>query len=91
MNKITFALLLFTFFYVAHSVSGIDVATLITASTFQCFKTSGITFVIVRAYRSTGVLDTNAVTTLTNAKAQGLITDIYMFPCRGKNATTQVN
>ena len=33
---------------------------------------------------SYGAVDTNAITTLKSAKAAGLITDIYHFPCVGK-------
>ncbi|CAM6002220.1 unnamed protein product [Sphagnum balticum] len=71
--------------------NGIDVASAVSTTTFNCLKTNGNTFVIVRAYRSTGAIDANTVQTLRNAKSSGLATDIYMFPCRGKNATTQVN
>lgn len=73
------------------AANGIDIATATTVSTFTCLKNAGNTFAIVRAYRSPGSLDTNANTNLQNARNAGLATDVYMFPCRGKNATSQVN
>jgi hypothetical protein len=36
-------------------------------------------------------MDTHAVQSLTNMQTAGLQTDTYMFPCRGKNPTAQVN
>jgi GH25 family lysozyme M1 (1,4-beta-N-acetylmuramidase) len=73
------------------TLNGVDIATALTTNTFTCLKNSGNTFAIVRAFRSTGVLDSNANQNLNNAKSAGLSTDVYMFPCRGKNPTTQVN
>jgi len=73
------------------AVNGVDVANPMSTATFTCLKNNGHTFAIVRAYRSGGSLDTNAAANLQNARAAGLATDVYMFPCRGKNATTQVN
>lgn len=86
-NILIFASLLFTIF----AVHGVDVSQLFTTSTYSCMKTNGVSFAIIRGYCSFGGLDTHAVSNLNNAKAAGLITDIYMFPCRGKSATTQVN
>jgi hypothetical protein len=54
-------------------------------------KSNGYTFAIIRGYCSYGGPDANVVQGLKNAKAAGLITDIYMFPCRGKSATAQVD
>lgn len=53
-------------------------------------KKSGIAFASTRGYHSYGGIDANAVKSLTNIRAAGLLSDIYMFPCRGKNATAQV-
>ena len=44
----------------------------------------------MRAFRSYGAVDPYAKQVLTNAKNAGLVTDIYMFPCRSKSASTQV-
>jgi hypothetical protein len=54
-------------------------------------KSNGYSFAIIRGYCSYGGPDANVVQGLKNAKAAGLITDIYMFPCRGKSATAQVD
>lgn len=72
-------------------VLGVDVSDLFSTSTYQCFKSNGYSFAIVRAWHSYGGLDTHANQGLTNAKSAGLTTDIYMFPCRGKTATSQVD
>ena len=74
-----------------YCVLGVDVSQLFQTSTYQCMKTNGYSFAIIRGYCSFGGVDANAVHNLNNAKAAGLATDIYMFPCRGKNATLQVN
>mgnify|MGYP003683967685 CR=1 FL=1 len=67
------------------STFGVDVASKVTSSQFQCMKDSHkINYAIVRAWRSFGGIDANANETLKNAKNAGLETDIYMFPCRGK-------
>ncbi len=73
------------------AVLGVDVSQLFSTSTYQCMKSSGYTFVILRGYCSYGGVDHNAVQSLKNARAAGLITDIYMFPCRGKSAQAQVD
>lgn len=75
----------------ANCVTGLDLAGAFTVANFQCIKNAGYSFVIIRAYRSPGSMDTNANQSLTNAKSTGLSTDIYMFPCRGKSASTQVD
>jgi hypothetical protein len=72
-------------------VLGVDISQHFATSTYQCFKNSGHTFVSVRGYCSFGGVDANVVSNLNNARAAGMITDIYMFPCRGKSATAQVD
>jgi hypothetical protein len=62
-----------------------------TTSTYTCIKNAGYSYVIVRAFHSYGSIDTAATPSLTNAKSAGLATDIYMFPCRGKAANSQVD
>ena len=73
------------------AVLGVDVSQLFSTSTYQCMKSNGYEFAIIRGYCSYGGVDHNAVQGLRNAKAAGLITDIYMFPCRGKSAQAQVD
>jgi GH25 family lysozyme M1 (1,4-beta-N-acetylmuramidase) len=91
MTKLHYFLLVAVLIVQGISVNGIDIANPTSASTFTCLKNAGNTFAIIRAFRSTGVLDPNGNSNLNNARSAGLTTDVYMFPCRGKNATTQVN
>lgn len=60
----------------------------------KCFVKEGYTFLVTRAYKSYGAFDSNAVTTLVNAKNAGM-TDagVYLFPCIGttKSPQAQVN
>lgn len=70
---------------------GVDVSQLFSESTYQCMKSNNYHYAIIRGYCSYGGPDHNAVQGLKNAKAAGLATDIYMFPCRGKSATAQVD
>jgi hypothetical protein len=46
---------------------------------------------MARGYCSFGGLDHNGAQNLKNSQKVGLTTDVYMFPCRGKSATTQAN
>ena len=75
----------------AIATNGIDVSQATSTATFTCLKNLGNSFAIIRAYRSTGSLDPSASQNLQNARAAGFNTDIYMFPCRGKSPTSQVN
>lgn len=60
-------------------------------SNYTCLKGSGRDLAIIRAYHSYGAIDTDAPLNIKQSNAAGLLTDVYLFPCRGKNATTQVN
>lgn len=91
MIKVFLVILVSSLAYVARSVLGVDVSQLFSVSTYQCMKKNNYLFAIIRAYKSYGGLDSNAIAGLANAKKAGLITDIYMFPCRGKSATAQVD
>ena len=70
---------------------GVDVSQPFSTATYQCMKNNGYHFAIIRGYCSFGGPDSHAVTSLQNARAAGLITDIYMFPCRSKSASAQVD
>jgi hypothetical protein len=73
---------------------GVDVCVTITSSVASCLKSSGITFVIPRGYRSTGSIDTQVCTSLINAYNGGIKTrDVYIFPCPtcSKTAEYQMN
>lgn len=87
-HKITLVLSLIT---LLNCEIGVDVSTLQTSSVYECMKNEGFTFAVPRAYHSYGAIDQNAVPGIHNARAAGLKTDIYMFPCRGKNASAQVD
>ncbi len=72
--------------------TGVDVSQPFATSVWQCMKTNGVSFAVIRAYCSFGGIDTHAVTGLQNAHAAGIAhIDAYMFPCRGKSGTAQVN
>jgi hypothetical protein len=43
------------------STFGFDLAKPYNASTYQCLKSQNFKFAIIRAYRSLGIVDTNAV------------------------------
>jgi GH25 family lysozyme M1 (1,4-beta-N-acetylmuramidase) len=73
------------------AINGIDISQATSTATYTCLKNLGYSFAIIRAYRSTGTLDPAASQNLQSARAAGLSTEVYMFPCRGKNATSQVN
>lgn len=70
---------------------GVDFSTLQPLSYFLCLKEAGYNFAVPRAFHSFGSIDLNAVPNLNNARSAGLKTDIYMFPCRGKSATAQID
>ena len=91
MKLILVCLLCLSLMVDVNCVLGVDVSQLFTTSTYQCMKSNGYSFAIIRGYCSYGGVDKNVVQGLTNAKNAGLITDIYMFPCRGKSASSQVS
>lgn len=72
-------------------VLGVDVSQPFSTATYQCMKNNGYIFAIMRGYCSFGGVDSHIIENLNNARAAGLITDIYMFPCRSKSATAQVD
>ncbi|TNV75753.1 hypothetical protein FGO68_gene6955 [Halteria grandinella] len=76
---------------VALAMRGVDYSTLQSVETHQCWKNTGLHFAIPRAYKSFGAFDTNGPRNVANARAAGFeYVDIYMFPCRGKDAASQV-
>ena len=66
---------------------GIDFSRLVPLSTYQCLKKAGYTFFVARGHNPDGSLSKNALQNIKNSKIAGLSTDVYTFPCRGKNAT----
>jgi GH25 family lysozyme M1 (1,4-beta-N-acetylmuramidase) len=91
MLKTFSCILLLTLLPLLHCELGVDVSQLFSVQNYTCMKNNGVTFAIARGYCSFGGIDHNAIQSLTNMKAAGLKAGAYMFPCRGKNATAQVN
>lgn len=61
---------------------GVDVSAAISPEVASCFKENGISYVIPRGYRSSGVVDSNVCTSLINAFNAGIESrDVYLFPC----------
>lgn len=78
---------------VTQSKLGIDVSQPHSEDVLKCFIKEGYSFIVTRAYKSYGAFDSNAIATLANAKAAGMIdAGVYLFPCTGtaKSPQTQV-
>jgi hypothetical protein len=61
---------------------GVDVSQSTSVSSFQCMKSSGYSFAIVRVYCSSGHPDSNGPATINNAHNGGIsYVDGYIFPC----------
>ena len=61
---------------------GVDISTLHSVSTMQCFVNEGYTFIVPRCQRSDGVLDDNCLQNMRNAYAAGMKrVDAYFLPC----------
>jgi len=70
------------YFLPAQATLGVDVSSTIMPATWQCLKSNGYTFGVVRCYESGGRPDPNGVHTVANAWAGGMAhVDVYMFPC----------
>lgn len=68
--------------HVASATLGVDVSQSTSVSSFQCLKSSGYSFAVVRVFQSNGVADPNGPTTIANAWAGGMDhVDGYIFPC----------
>jgi hypothetical protein len=90
-NILILAVLVCALVFSTNCTLGVDVSQLFSTSTYQCMKSNGFSFAVIRGYHSSGTIDTNVIQGLKNAKAAGLSTDVYMFPCRGKSANAQVD
>ena len=61
---------------------GIDMCTVHSVSSLQCFISNGFTFTIPRCWCSTGVWDSGCIQSVSNSHAAGMSrTDVYFFPC----------
>ncbi len=92
MNKKILAIFIIVALAVHESqaTKGVDLST--SFNNFSCFKSNGISFVITRAWKSNGAFDSVSLTNIKNARSAGIpYVDVYMFPCRGQSATSQVN
>jgi hypothetical protein len=75
------------------SIYGVDTQDTVTTSDASCLKSKGVDLIIVRAFRSTGAVDTTACPSLENAKTEKIsIRDAYIFPCPtcSASATSQI-
>jgi hypothetical protein len=82
-------ILLLALLHLSDAALGVDISG--RFNNFTCLKDAGRDLAIIRAYHSYGAVDTDAPDNIKQSNMAGLLTDVYMFPCRGKNATTQVN
>lgn len=61
---------------------GVDVSALTSTSAWSCMVGNGISFAVVRGYRSSGSIDSNVCSNLKNAQSGGVThRDTYLFPC----------
>jgi len=69
---------------------GFDISA--SCNEFSCLhNTYGAQFMITRAWQSFGAFDSSSIPNLENARSAGIeYTDVYMFPCRGLSASTQM-
>lgn len=75
---------------VALATSGIDLSQCF--NDFTCLNQSGEDFIITRSWLSYGAFDSCGPRNVQNAKNAGIkYVDVYMFPCRGKSASSQVS
>ena len=80
----TLLLFLFSPCFGKLGVDIVDVSKITPASTWECLKSNGYTFMIQRIWQDWGAPDNNAKTIIANAKEGGFTDiDLYMFPCRG--------
>ena len=87
--KLSSIILLLATLYFVQSAKVVDLYG--TFNNFPCLIQQGYYHSIIRAYHSYGAIDTDAASLIQQSNKAGLSTDVYMFPCRGKNATVQVN
>jgi hypothetical protein len=77
----------------AYSLIGLDTSPAFAfQSNFDCLKSAGYSFANVRAFTLEGIdLDLSVKDTLLYAKRAGLKTELFIRPCRGKNAKFQID
>ena len=73
----------------ARATLGVDYADNFSLNDMHCLRGHGIEFASPRAWHSYGAMDTNAVPAIATARKAGIPNvDVYLFPCRGKNAAS---
>jgi len=86
--------LLNVYFHLGFAASGFDLSTPLTEANAQCMVGAGYSFMVVRAFKSSGSVDTNACDTLINAQLGNISQrDVYLFPCPtcSSDASSQIN
>eukprot|EP01084_Bolivina_argentea_P027494 51105_1 len=80
-----------TFIGFSTATEGVDLST--ASNEWSCLhSTDGFDFSICRAWKSYGAFDSTSITNLNNAAKAGVpYNDVYLFPCRGKSAASQVD
>jgi len=83
MTMMLLSLCIFSLFIqTSFAAYGIDVSQATYEPAWQCLKSNGYTFAVIRAYESGGSPDPNGPHTVYNAWAGGMdYVDVYMFPC----------
>lgn len=72
---------------------GIDMSTLTTLENLKCLRNQySANFLITRAYKSFGAVDTNAKSMIRLARQAGIdFVDVYLFPCPTKDPIVQAD
>jgi hypothetical protein len=60
MRKLLYIAIFTVLIGLSSQTTGVDVAELVSTSSWTCIKNNGMDFAIMRAYRSNGVVDANA-------------------------------
>lgn len=75
-------IVLLSFIAAAFATYGLDISQATSKSSFECLKSNGYNFAIVRVYQSNGKCDVNGPTSINNAWNGGMShVDGYIFPC----------
>jgi len=69
---------------------GVDVSDSVSSSAASCLAGEGYSWAVVRAWRSYGAFDSSAPGSLSAFQSAGITADVYLFPCAGMDAATQV-
>jgi len=78
------------FIAVTFAVSGVDVSSAVSQTSWSCIASNGYSYAVVRSYRSSGSVDPNAAATISNAAAAGLSVDAYHFPDTNGDPAQQI-